>query len=123
MKSFILGCVAAVMATADAAAYNTSQATKSVWLSEYAYCGHDQYTQITFGGPVAGFIVKSVIYDILDDTNGYIGYLPSDNSIYVVFRGSESILNWVTNLSTTKTAYTSYPECNCEVHKGFYDAE
>jgi len=82
-------------------------------LSEYAYCGHDQYSQITFGGAATGFVLKSTIYNILDDTNGYIGYLPSDNSIYVVFRGSESILNWVTNLSATKTPYTSYPECNC----------
>lgn len=40
-----------------------------------------------------------------------------------MFRGSESILNWVTNLDTTKTAYTSYPECNCQVHAGFYAAE
>jgi hypothetical protein len=26
-------------------------------------------------------------------------------------------------LDATKTNYTSYPACNCEVHKGFYDAE
>ena len=82
-------------------------------LSEYAYCGHDQYSKIKFGGAATGFVLKSTIYDSTNDTNGYIGYLPSDNSIYVVFRGSESILNWVTNLSATKTDYTSYPECNC----------
>ncbi len=92
-------------------------------LSEYAYCGHEQYSQIKFGGAATGFVLKSTIYDSTNDTNGYIGYLPSDNSIYVVFRGSESILNWVTNLSTTKTNYTSYPGCNCQVHNGFYKAE
>jgi hypothetical protein len=82
-------------------------------LSEYAYCGHDQYDQITFGEAATGFVLKSIIYNVIDDTNGYIGYLPSDNSIYVSFRGSSSILNWITDLSTTKTPYTSYPECNC----------
>ena len=69
-------------------------------------------------------MLTSKIYDILDDTNGFIGYLPSDNnSIYVVFRGSESILNWITNLDATQTPYTSWPECNCNVHAGFYSAE
>ena len=57
--------------------------------------------------------MTDIIFDLIDNTNGYIGYLPSDNSIYVAFRGSETILNWVTNLSTTKTDYTSFPECNC----------
>jgi predicted lipase len=54
---------------------------------------------------------------------GYIGYLPSDKSIYVTFRGSSSIQNWVTNLDAVKTPYTTFPECNCQVHKGFFDAE
>jgi len=54
---------------------------------------------------------------------GFVGYLPSDKSIYVVFRGSSSIRNWITNLDAYKTPYTSYPACNCEVHKGFYNAE
>jgi len=54
---------------------------------------------------------------------GYIGYLPSDKSIYITFRGSSSIRNWITNLDAVKTSYTSYSECGCQVHKGFYDAE
>jgi hypothetical protein len=68
---------------------------------------------LTFGDPVSGFLVTSIIYNKVDDTNGYIGYLPSDNSIYVSFRGSESIHNWLTDLDATKTDYTSFPECNC----------
>jgi predicted lipase len=58
---------------------------------------------------------------LLLDTNGYIGYTPSQSTIYVAFRGSESIKNWVDNLDAI---LTSYPLCNkCEVHKGFYSAE
>ena len=40
-----------------------------------------------------------------------------------MFRGSSSIPNWITNLSTTKTTYTSFSACNCKVHAGFYSAE
>lgn len=54
---------------------------------------------------------------------GYIGYLPSDESIYAVFRGTGSIRNWVTDINTFKTPYLSFPNCKCQVHKGFYEAE
>ena len=64
--------------------------------------------------------VKNCTYKIYV---GYVGYLPSDKSIYIVFRGSQSTRNWITNLDAVKTTYTSYPDCKCEVHKGFYDAE
>ena len=76
-------------------------------------------------GPVSDFVPTKVIYNgVLDDTEGYVGYLPSNHSIYVVFRGSESIANWMTNLSTAKTKWTSHPECtNCQVHAGFYGSE
>lgn len=40
-----------------------------------------------------------------------------------MFRGSESIRNWITNLSADKTPYTTFPACaNCQVHSGFYSA-
>lgn len=51
-----------------------------------------------------------------------MGYLPSDNSIYVSFRGSLTLQSWIVDLSIAKTSYTSYPECDCEVHSGFYGA-
>lgn len=41
----------------------------------------------------------------------------------MVFRGSVDIRNWLTNLSIDKKNYKSWPECNCQVHSGFYDAE
>ena len=62
-------------------------------------------------GPTDGFIVTNII-DNLRDTEGYIGYLPSDKSIYVVFRGSISIRNWLTDLNALKTPYLTFPECN-----------
>lgn len=105
------------------ASYSSTQAEKSLWLSAAAYCGHSAYQTHTFKGPTSGFVVTYVIYDSLTDTQGYIGYLPSDKSIYVVFRGSQSTANWITNLDAVKTSYTSFPECKCSVHKGFYNTE
>ena len=66
--------------------------------------------------------MTSVIDDPILETAGYIGYLPSDNSIYTIFRGSSNIPNWITDLDTAKTPYTYWPECGCEVHQGFYTA-
>jgi putative lipase involved disintegration of autophagic bodies len=40
----------------------------------------------------------------------------------VSFRGSESFSNWYDNLDAIKTQYTTYPDCNCYVHSGFYSA-
>lgn len=106
------------------AKYNCNQAEISVWLSAAGACGSANYKSHVFQGPTKGFIVTSVISDMGTDTDGYIGYLPSDNSIYVVFRGSHSARNWITNLDAIKVDYKTYPECKCQVHKGFYnDAE
>ncbi len=102
--------------------YDTNQATKSLWLAAAAYCGKKEYESHVFQGPTTGFVWTKTIADAMD-TQGYVGYLPSDKSIYVVFRGSQSLRNWITNLDAFKTNYTSYPECNCQVHKGFYAQE
>lgn len=71
----------------------------------------------TYSGVLSGFKPTYVIYSgIVDDTEGLVGILPSDASIYISFRGSSNIQNWITNLSTSKTAYTTFPDCNCTIH-------
>lgn len=76
-----------------------------------------------FSGASEGFIVTYVIYDPATDTEGFVGFLPSDQSIYVVFRGSESIQNWLSDSKFLKTDYKD-PNCvNCAVHEGFLTAE
>lgn len=115
--------VSAIGGNETLGAYNVNQGLTSVWLSAAAACGHDAYKTHVFKGPTTGFVVTKVIYNSVDDTQGYIGYLPSDKSIYVVYRGSESIKNWISDLDAFKTPYTSFPECGCQVHKGFYAAE
>jgi hypothetical protein len=127
MSNFIL-CVVVVVAMLSAiaqahSAWNQTQAEISLWLSAAASCGWDKVQSHTFKGPSTGFVVTQVLHNPSKDTQGYVGYLPSDQSIYITFRGSESIKNWISNLDALKASYSSWPECNCEVHKGFYAAE
>jgi predicted lipase len=108
--------------TLTATSFNLNEANKHLWLSAAAYCGASKMKSHTFKGPTSGFVV-TYTFDDLKDTQGYVGYLPSDSSIYVVFRGSSSIQNWITNLQVTKTAYKG--SCcgqSCQIHKGFSEA-
>jgi len=91
-----------------------------VWLSGAAYCGKDKYKSMLLGGPALGFVYKDTIYDIKTDLQGYIGTLSTTKSIYVVLRGSSSIMNWLDDFEVNQVSYTTYPECNCQVHNGFY---
>lgn len=105
--------------------YDTDEGLRSVWLSAAAYCDPSTYLSRTYKGPTAGFVPTYYIHSnsTSGDTTGYIGYLSSAKTIYVVYRGSSSISNWIADLDAFKTTYTSYPECNCQVHKGFYLSE
>jgi len=104
------------------AGFSMPQANISVWLSAATACGADNYKTHVFKGPTTGFVVTNVINDY-KATEGYVGYLPSDNAIYVAFRGSSSVRNWLTDAYCVKTAYTTFPDCKAEVHKGFFESE
>jgi len=83
--------VMAAVGTA-AATWSDHQGQISVALAADAYCNRDTYMTHNFGGAAVGFVPTHVIYSGPEqDTNGFIGYLPSDESIYVVFRGSASL--------------------------------
>ena len=54
------------------------------------------------------------------DTNGYVGYYPTDNEIVIAFSGTNpfDIQEWIDDLDFIKT---EYPYCTgCYVHEGFY---
>ena len=107
--------------SANSNAYNLNTANISVWLSSAAYCEKENYKTMQLSGPAAGFIVGDILYDSINDVQGFSGVLPSTKTIYVAFRGSSSILNWLADFKVLKEPYTTYPKCNCEVHKGFYN--
>jgi hypothetical protein len=101
--------------------YGIISQNTALYHSENTYCDPASYLTRTYKGVLAGFVPTYKIYDKAHDTNGYIGYTASQNTIYVAFRGSESIRNWADNIDAVTV---SYPLCSgCEVHKGFYDAE
>jgi hypothetical protein len=92
-------------------------------LSSLAYCGKDAFMTHNYHGVLSGFVPTYVIWSgKVDATVGLVGYLPSDKSIYITFQGSSNIPNWFTNLSTIRTNWTTFPECNCGVHLGFFSA-
>ncbi len=100
--------------------YDSAQLNACVWLSGAAYCGKDGYQNMVLDGPAKGFIYKDTLYDLKTDLQGYIGVLPSTKTIYVVLRGSSSIMNWLDDFEVMQVSYTTFPECNCKVHYGFY---
>jgi hypothetical protein len=120
----VIGFLSIALSIRAALSLETDAATDaSLWLSAAAYCDTSTYLTRTYLGPSSGFIPTYNIYDSKTDTTGYLGYLPSQNTIFVIFRGSVSWKNWASDLDAIKTNYTSYPECQCQVHKGFYNAE
>lgn len=102
--------------------YDSSQLETGVWLSGAAYCGKDNYKTMILAGPASSFTYKETIYDVKTDLQGYIGILPTTKSIYVVIRGSSSIVNWLDDFEVKLVPYNTFPECNCNVHYGFYNS-
>jgi hypothetical protein len=76
----------------DLGAYSPAQALISLNIAAYAYCGQKSYLSMDWGTDVVrDFVPTKVIYSgLFSDTEGFVGYLPSDKSIFVAFRGSES---------------------------------
>ena len=102
------------------ALYNITQATVCVWLSGASYCNKEKYNSMILKEPISNFILTDILYDIKTDLQGYIGFIESTKSIYIVLRGSSSILNWLDDFEIKQVPYTTWIECNCNVHYGFY---
>jgi predicted lipase len=95
-------------------------ANTSLWLASSAYCPSFSYLNRTYIGASEGFTPYMSFYDEKTDTNGYVGLNHDKKKIFVVFRGSHTIANWISNIDTWLSIY-GY--CNlCFVHDGFYNA-
>jgi len=71
-------------------------------------------------GPAEGFVFVDTLHDPRTDLQGYIGYHPTKKFIGVVIRGSSSLINWLDDFQIRLVPYTTWPECECKVHNGFY---
>ena len=99
----------------EEAAINTSAS-----LSAQAYCDPEFYLTNMYTDYASNFIPTYRIMSLDHDLNGFIGYRNDDRSIYVVFRGSSSITNFIDDMNFFQVPY---PYCEkCSVHKGFYSA-
>jgi hypothetical protein len=104
-----------------ASSFNWPEATSSLHHAETTYCEEDTYLSRTFGGPLTGFVATYHITNPRLDTAGYIGYHAGEQTIYVTFRGTKSLNNWLTtNLDVDSVPYS---RCSgCRVHSGFLEA-
>lgn len=103
------------------ASYDWALGNTSVWLASTVYCPPETYLSRTYVGAATGFVPTAHIQVSTDTTEGFVGYMSSQKLIYVAFRGSETIQNWVDNLDAK---LKTYPGCGgCEVHEGFYRTE
>ena len=73
-----------------------------------------------------GFSLKGVFFDASTDTQGYVAVRRTDDGLgmaVVVFRGTQQIRDWLTNLDATKTPVVSdrgeRKDVLGNVHKGF----
>lgn len=113
----------AFLASSASAAFDWTMGNLTLNHAQNAYCDPSTYQTRTYRGVLAGFVPTYTITDEPHDTHGYIGYHTGQQAIYVVFRGSESLQNWIDDLSVELTTYPA-PGCsNCNVHQGFYQAE
>lgn len=88
--------------------------------SENSYCDVSTIMTRQNKGVLTGFVPTYQFTGGYDQV-GYVGYTPSQTNIYVVFRGSSDLENWLADINIEKI---DYPYCDkCEVHKGFYKAE
>lgn len=85
MKFTITAGLVAFVTANTVSPFSLQQAKISRTLSAYAYCGAENYMTQTYLHEATGFIVTVILQS---EIAGYIGYLPSDQSIYVVFKGT-----------------------------------
>lgn len=96
-------------------------ANTSVLLCAISYCDYRKLPRHNFSGYADTFNITKIINNVKHDSHGFIGYRPSDKTIYAVFRGTHSVVNFLDDLNFVTTAY---PYCTgCLVHFGFYSAQ
>lgn len=121
MKMYLLNILFLILFySCNCYSFDKNIADISVWASAAAYCNKEKYYDMLLSGPAKGFQVHDIIYDKKSDMQGYLGIMLKKKQIYVVLRGSHSPLNWLFDFEIKHTDYISYPECDCDVHTGFY---
>jgi len=96
--------------------YDEYEALRALELSEVSYC-----TQNRFECPAcpAGVSVTQVVTEGKSGGLAVVGYDADDSSVFVSFRGTSNVRNWIENAKLVKTSpYDDYPRASVE--RGFY---
>ena len=101
-------------AETNATLFDWKLANSSVELTDVSYCKPDTYAKHLFTGLLEGFKLTTRILTF----NAFVGTLPSERSIYVVFGGSSSLIDWLFDVDVH---LADYPHCDkCKVHQGYF---
>jgi predicted lipase len=95
--------------------YNESLSKQAINLSQAAYCVYDEWSCETC---MDGFELDYVIEK--HGEKALMGVNDDENTLFVSFRGSETILNWIDNLQVHKIS--PYDDKSIEVSNGFFKA-
>jgi len=87
-------------------------------LNLYNYCPFHKFADREFYGISEDFTYTASVSWEYYDVVGYVGYMESKKTIYVVMRGTVSKPNEDMDWDAILTDYTTWPECNCKVHRG-----
>eukprot|EP01132_Coremiostelium_polycephalum_P003742 gene3742-4661_t len=100
--------------------FDINQAKQHLSMSYISYCDIPtikNWNCSTCKNELSNFTPHKVLYITKTTTQAYVGY--TDDTLYVVFRGSKELNNWVSNL---KLILVNYSLCkNCVVHAGFLE--
>lgn len=98
----------------------TNEKGEIAWqLSTKMYCPMAEFGNMPWAGLVEDFKYTKTIWWERYDVTGLVGYMPSQKTIYVVFRGTDSKPNEEMDFEEALVPYDdTWPECNCRVHDG-----
>jgi hypothetical protein len=119
----VLAIVALFAIGANATNYNFQLdiALRGIKYAKISYChGSDIRSWTCPACPLhPNFKVFNVYNNASLESQAYSGYDSTNNEIVVAFRGSQNLINWITDFTFS---WIDYPYCSgCQVHKGFWE--
>lgn len=114
MKLFLFLVVASAQVS-----YDEEKALRELELAEAAYCitaSHESTDMLPSGAELV-----EIVSNVASGGNALVGFDTTDSTLFVAYRGSENLRNWIENAKFFKTA--PYPEKYPEIHveRGFLD--
>ena len=91
----------------------------AVWFSADAYCPLIELPTRDWVGPTTGFTYVGTILDAPSDTQGYFGVHHRSHSVWIVFRGTTTARDWMSDAALWQVPEWEEECMGCMVHFGF----